>query len=621
MDLKQRKAINNLKYAKPLPKYADGAEWANAGMGALQFVGSLLQSGITDVTADEMIREGGTGNIGGFTYNLKSVDDSDAMARANAHRTSSIINGITGGINLGQSIRSLAQKKNNSEEDLPHGVFGIDDAVILGGSAILGGVMGGISGNKAKKAAEAQRAEAEYRAALYNETGRNRAFTDYLRNEQNKEYGNIQNQMLYQFNTGGHYRNSMPLTDDIKNAYTSLHGKIHTPANANVGKGEEIGNVYAVKTSTVKDGPNDTAYARLVDGDNVYSNSEKIKLPETGMTPAKTIRAAKNKGILSRELMDYVAGRQAEIRDNNSMIRAKYGYERLPKFYTGWENFAVNGLGLATSFGDLLGHSSQKTYNPNLQPTHKYYDVVKDIMGGIRANPYPIMQDLVNQAGYARYMANNAGGIGAGQRTIANMTANMNNSIARANAILNVQDKNNQFARENAAMLDKMGTSLMDQKSRLDMFNAQTVAASNAKKHDLMQNDKYNILNYATQFAKNAWESNQFDRMMDLYWEDVKNDRKNTQKNTPVMSTLKPSKVDLSNAYKSISKQLKDKYAPGMYDNIYTYEDKKKKLENLGKIIQYSNNGGLYMNPNVLKKASSLPFWTPNYNTPNIIIR
>lgn len=536
MDLKQRKAINNLKYTKQLPKCADGAEWANVGIGALQFVGNLLQSGTTDVTADEMIREGGTGNIGGFTYNLKSVDDSDAMARVNTHRTSSIINGITSGINLGQSIRSVAQKKNNTEEDLPHGVFGIDDAAILGGSAILGGIMGSIGGNKAKKAAEAQRAEAEYRAALYNETGRDRAFTDYLRNKQNEEYGNIQNQMLYQFNAGGNYRNSMPLTNDIKNAYTSSYGKVHTPANANVGKGEEIGNVYTQETSTVKDGPNDTAYARLVDGDNVYSNSKKLTLPETGMTPAKTIRAAKNKGMLSRELMDYVAGRQAEIRDND-MIRAKYGYERLPRFYRGWENFAVNGLGLATSFGDLLGHSSQKTYDPNLQPTHKYADVVKDIMGGIRANPYPIMQDLVNQAGYARYMANNAGGIGAGQRTIANMTANMNNSIARANAILNVQDKNNQFARENAAMLDKMGTSLMDQKSRLDMFNAQTVAASNAKKHDLMQNDKYNILNYATQFAKNAWESNQFDRMMDLYWENVKNDRMKNQKPSGTPST------------------------------------------------------------------------------------
>jgi hypothetical protein len=63
-----------------------------------------------------------------------------------------------------------------------------------------------------------------------------------------------------------------------------------------------------------------------------------------------------------------------------------------------------------------------------------------------------------------------------------------------------------------------MGTTGMNAKLQSDQFNAQALASSSAKKADLMMNDKRNMLDYATQFAKNNWERNQFDRMMELYW-------------------------------------------------------------------------------------------------------
>ena len=85
--------------------------------------------------------------------------------------------------------------------------------------------------------------------------------------------------------------------------------------------------------------------------------------------------------------------------------------------------------------------------------------------------------------------------------------------------------------------------------------------------------------------------------MYKLYAQQVENDKIKLSGNTHVSPfVIKPTKTDLSNASKSISKYVKDKYAPGMYDSYYTYNDTNKKLEKLGKLIRYSNS--IYNIPN-----------------------
>ena len=111
------------------------------------------------------------------------------------------------------------------------------------------------------------------------------------------------------------------------------------------------------------------------------------------------------------------------------------------------------------------------------------------------------------------------------QKTIANITNNMGSSIARANALANVQQLRNQYAKESADLLNQMGTSLMNERTRAQMFNEQMNAQAHASQVQQKYMAKRNMLDYATQFAKNAWERNQFDRLMDLYWQQLATDR------------------------------------------------------------------------------------------------
>jgi predicted phage-related endonuclease len=56
------------------------------------------------------------------------------------------------------------------------------------------------------------------------------------------------------------------------------------------------------------------------------------------------------------------------------------------------------------------------------------------------------------------------------------------------------------------------------------MFNEQQTAAAHAAKTQGLNMAKRNMLDYATQFAKNAWERNQFKKIYGLYDSQVKNE-------------------------------------------------------------------------------------------------
>lgn len=388
------------------------------------------------------------------------------------------------------------------------------------GIGLLGGaLLGGIFGNKSKHEEEEQMHIAQIKQNNANEFWRTGALSTALRQKSLERYGDTNRFNLFSSALGS--EKIVHTSDGIKS------GK----PNSKLDDGELIVKKNGQPGSYVNGNPNkvDSEYGNLKNGESVMSNI--LEVPGTNMTFAQyyPLAYAAGKGPETLAL-------QAAVRNNNDMKKGK-----LIHAWGGLENILATVPGIIQSWRDYKDISNDDIHRTQLNPFNPYERKAADIMAGRVMSAYPQMRAITNEQAAQTYRINQSGGLSAMQKTMANLTNNMSSKIARANALANVQQINNQYAKENAELLNNMGNTARDATLRAQMFNEQQTAAAHAAKTQGLNMAKRNMLDYATQFAKNAWEKNQFDRMMELYWENVKNDRlKAQQKPSTKKSTIDP---------------------------------------------------------------------------------
>ena len=375
----------------------------------------------------------------------------------------------------------------------------------------LGALFGGIFGNKSKHEEEEQMRIAQIKQNNANEFWRTGALSTALRQKSLERYGDTNRFNLFSSALGS------------ENVHTSKGVKSGEP-NAKVDNGEIIegkdGSAHIViGNPSITDGE----YAKLHNGDNIYSN--KLTVPGTNITYAQAYPMMKALGKEKELLALQPISREMTKKTKNG--------DGLIHAWGGLENILATIPGMIQSWRDYKDISNDDIHRTQLNPFNPYERKAADIMAGRVMSAYPQMRAITNEQAAQTYRINQSGGLSAMQKTMANLTNNMNSKIARANALANVQQINNQFAKENAELLNNMGNTARDATLRAQMFNEQQTAAAHAAKTQGLNMAKRNMLDYATQFAKNAWEKNQFDQMMKLYWADV-NSRNNgiKQQNT-----------------------------------------------------------------------------------------
>ena len=458
------------------------------------------------------------GNIDGFKFQqYKDIDTNAEENRMSQIRDSKIMSGAmtgaTTGLSIGTAAGLLAGAGSGAATGAGLGAWLGPIGAVAGLG--LGALFGGIFGNSAKNEEEEQMRIAQIKQNNANEFWRTGALSASLRNKALERYGDTSRFNLYSSAFGS------------ENVHTSKGVKPGEP-NAKVDNGEIIegkdGSAHQVVGNPyVTDGE----YAKLHNGDNIYSN--KLTVPGTNITYAQAYPMMKSIGR-EKELLAL----QPISREMAKKTKNKDG---LIHAWNGWENLLATVPGFIQSWRDYNDAANDTPHYTDIKPVNPYERKAAEIMAGRRMSAYPQMRAITNEDAAQRYRINMSGGMSAMQKTMANIANNMNSKIARANALANVQQINNQFAKENAELLDKMGAQSMDANMRAQMFNEQQNAAANAARTQQMSMAKRNMLDYATQFAKNAWERNQFDQMMNLYWEQVKNDRMKNQKPSNAPST------------------------------------------------------------------------------------
>lgn len=504
MDLKTRKYIKN---TKTLPGFKDGFfkqayKWGNENSGKIggalnglsTMVGNWMSNSVAPITAQEMINRGPIASVGGAQYQTYEYNDSGVDDQIDAQTTQGVITGGLTGAAAGASVG------------------GVPGAIVGGVVGTVGGVF---AGNAAKRDAENKRKAALNTAFNKNEYGRINALTTSLQNEERQRVGDPNAQSLgFALGKGpGSYKNGKP--------------------NAKVGRGETI--VHEDGSAEVIPGfpsTKDTELANIKPGDTIFSNYGASQYYQA---------TGDYQGALMRD----------EI--HRAMVnKKKSGNSKLLRASDGWPNVMSTLPGILTSYGNLKNIKSQEIRNPNLDPFNKYEGMILDAMGRQTFNEYPVMKDLVNQEAAQRYRTQNNGALSSAQRSFMDSVNSMNTRLGRMQALQNIQNMRNQFNQYSSNLLNQMGTSLMSAKQQADMFNEQMLAKAHASKIQGEDMAKRNIMDYITQYYKNDWERRQFDKMYNLYAQDVASRTPSTGTKAPVTTRSLMSTLDQMPRYKGI---------------------------------------------------------------------
>lgn len=566
MDLKVHKYIKNTKQlpkfdkatenydpSKKLTGYEDfKSRWDNGG-------GQKMMTGLMDTFntafqfnsmktpsnyANDFVGKYGTqeNQVQGVKYlQYRDIDTKAEENRMSQERDSKIMQGATlgstAGLSLGLGTAALTGAGLGSWLGPVGAIAGLG----------LGALFGGIFGNDSKHEQERQLRIAQIKQNNANEFWRSGALSAALMNRELEDVGNTNRFNLFSSALGSENVN-------VKNGKTTKKVLAHTSrgvenvnANSKLNDGEIVRNRYKGTEHYVQGDPNqiDGEYGKLEKGDDVVSST--LTIPGTNVTIAQAYPIAKAQGW-ENELIDVIQPMSREMVKNNKTNK------NLLHAWGGLENILATVPGMIQSWSDYNSISNDDIHRTQLNPFHKYEGAISDLMHGRSVSAYPQMQAITNTEAAQRYRINQSGGLTAMQKTMSNLANSMNSKIARANALANIQQIKNQYDKETADMLNNMGSTVMDATTRAQMFNEQMNASAHAAKTQGLNMSKRNMLDYTTQFAKNAWEKSQFDQMMDLYREYVNQDAlaeyNRNKKDTPTISASQIAKtIDNSGLY------------------------------------------------------------------------
>lgn len=138
-----------------------------------------------------------------------------------------------------------------------------------------------------------------------------------------------------------------------------------------------------------------------------------------------------------------------------------------------------------------------------------------------------------------------SGGLSAGQRMLGYMGLTNKTQQNNAAALFEHQGRENALRAQAANAALQTGNQSATRQQQAYQWDEDMLAKAHAARENMLETSAYDRQNALTQFFKNMWEKNQFDRTMNLYESQQENDRAKTQaiinslgtKNKPITLT------------------------------------------------------------------------------------
>ena len=495
----------------------------NTAMSAINFANTIGSISKNNYSSDEMMGSGGTSqeSANGVGYTQQRVDDAGIQKQIDTTAAAAVTSGLASGAALGSAAGSL------------FGPLG----TAIGGVAgtFLGGALGIFGGNKAKREAERQKQIAINRTNAANTQNREQAYTIGLRNEFNRENVTDESQSLFHAENGVEGAvNPRTGATYKKHVVNTAYGKAYGPQNAWVSDGEVIrskdGSLYRVSG-----GKNDTARAYLQDGDSVYS--KKVINPETGNSVADDAASYAMAGELDRLDMNQNVGR---------MMRYS-GRRRgtiLPGYIGGtnkiWNTVKSIGQNLdleniiptVTAYTTAAQRDAQAEGGlraPKSFVANPYENAALDELNKLHSDYYTVWAGNREAEGRAKSAIAQSGGLSAGQKMLAYMGMLNQTQQNNANAMFDAQKLNNEYRGQAAKIKLATGENSATRQSEAYRWDEDMLAKAHAARLNLWETSQYDRQNALESFFHNRFKKNQFDRTMNLYESQQKNDEAKTK--------------------------------------------------------------------------------------------
>ena len=510
----------------------------NTAASALNFTNTLGNVSKNNYSSDEMMGSGGTvqQNANSVGYTEQRVDEAGIQKQIDATAGAATMSGITSGMSLGASAGSLL------------GPIG----GVVGGAAgaLIGGIAGFFGGSKAKEEAERQKRIAINRTIAANTQNREAAYTIGLRNEFNRNNRTDESQSLFHA-AKGKEGDVNPLTMQTykKHVVNTAYGKMYAPQNAWVSDGEVIKSADG-SLHRVKGGKNDTARAYLQTGDSVYSNN--IINPETGNTIADDAASYAMAGQLDRLDMNQNVGRMMQYtgkRKGNVLPGYLGGTNKIWNTVKNigsnldWENI----IPTATAFASAAQRDAQAEGGlraPKSFVANPYENAALDELNKLHSDYYTVWAGNREAEGRAKSTIAQSGGLSAGQRMLAYMGMLNQTQQNNANAMFDAQRLNNEYRGQAAKIKLATGENSATRQSEAYRWDEDMLAKANAARLNMWETSAYDRQNALESFFHNRFKKQQFDRTMNLYESQQKDDAAKTK---AIIDSLynnnKPSKV------------------------------------------------------------------------------
>lgn len=543
----------------------NGAAIGTAATGVLDMVGSIGAASKFNRTANDLLRDAGTSqqNIGGVGYTVQNgLDNKQIESEVNAESTSSTLGLTAKGAATGAAIASV--------------IPGIGTAVggLVGGAiGLAGGLFG--AGNKKDAMKKAQRL-ADIKRINTNTFNRSGALTTVLQNNLAQTEGNQEDQALY----GAAYG---------KESYSA--GGPSSGYNARVSNGEIIANKFTGEMFRVPGIPNNK------DGKLAF------------IRPSDTIIS--NKYGLS----DYVA-QTGDLEGGEAMqgtimkALGKRGYKngKLPGYKFGLEEInAIGNLGLgALSMLDSNRKRNESIQNPSTYMYNPHENMALYGMSQLRENPYPIMGSILDHAAKVNYAADNAGGLGIGQRAVQRQQNALDVYNSISTALSDSQLKNNKLRMAYLDAAANMGDKATARQMQANQWDLDYYSKAHGAREKMADQRRADALTFLQSYLKGVNDIHMWRDQMGLWQSKVDADKAEQYQKaglSPWGAKLADNPIDVSmyNYINNIQPTASDE--DEAFRNSYFASQPKK----LGPIAQDAANKKAYQDKIASLMAPSFP--------------
>ena len=507
----------------------DVVSWAPA---AVDFTKNAYQSFTYNRGTDDLLADAGHSNqqINGIGYQYQNNVTGEM---SNVRKEN--INNVFGTAASGAALGSVA------------GPWGA--AIGAVGGALVGGIGSIFRSRKAEDAIE----KANYLAANTNRVNQNAAMSQGMQMDFYKQYGNPENQVLYAEGGVDEYNKN---NNNKMGLVHSKYGNIFAPINAYTGGGgkEQIVNLEDQVGDTVVSNTGDDKPTHLEEGDAVISNyfglADAAQEDVDGLKVANAMlssieqmiesqKTESSKEMASRVMKPTINKLESKRSMHNENIRGYLNMQVLghdlgliPKSKETAPTHASGGidfkkmsrtnnmmglLGMGVGLGQFL-----YGYNSKLKPYYTYaanpYEnrILSD-MFGMKTNTKPIMDSIDRESAAGRYRTTTAGGLGAGQKYLANVANVRNTQIAKADALAKAQLQDMAYLQEADKMAGSLGAQAAQRMLAARQWDEDMRSKAHAAQLGFEQGGANTILGQAYNMIANNNKLGMYKGMYNLY--------------------------------------------------------------------------------------------------------